>query len=65
MGRRLLNAFFTVLVSATPLLAQTYDAGDFRAAGEQSAAYQWGIGSAFLVGCLVVAFKPARRVNLR
>ena len=66
MRRRLLNVLFGVLLSATPLSAQTYDIPPEpeTKAGERSVAWEWLIGSIFLVGCLVVAFKPAKRANL-
>lgn len=65
MRRRLLNALFAVLVSAMPLSAQTYEASGPPEIKEKSVAKEWLIGSIFLVGCLVVAFKPAKRANLR
>jgi hypothetical protein len=67
MRRRLLNALTALLLSATPLFAQTYDLQDTTGnkAAEKSVAKEWLIGSIFLVGCLVVAFKPAKRANLR
>ncbi len=67
MRRRLLNALFGVLLSATPLMAQTYDIPQETnpKTEDRPIGYNWLIGSIFLVGCLVVAFKPAKRANLR
>jgi hypothetical protein len=67
MRRRLLNTCFAVLLCALPLSAQTYDIpqeADTKAT-ERTVWHEWLIGSIFLVGCLVVAFKPAKRANLR
>ena len=67
MRRRLLNMLFAVLLSATPLMAQSYELVETATSSkdERSVAKEWLIGSIFLVGCLVVAFKPAKRANLR
>ena len=67
MRRCLLNILFGVLLSATPLSAQTYDIPTEveTKADERSVWKEWLIGSIFLVGCLVVAFKPAKRADLR
>ena len=67
MHRRLINILVTVLLSATPLMAQAYDVtqeAESKSA-DRSVWHEWLIGSIFLVGCLVVAFKPAKRANLR
>ncbi len=67
MRRRLRNALFALLLSATPLLAQSYDVPTESGpkVEDRSVAKEWLIGAIFLVGCLVVAFKPAKRANLR
>ncbi len=67
MRRRLRNALFAVLLSATPLMAQSYDVpvDNGPKVEDRSVAKEWLIGAIFLVGCLVVAFKPAKRANLR
>ncbi len=69
MHRRLLAVLLSLMLSAPPLIAQSYEVGDaysgLKAAPEKSVAKEWLIGSVFLVGCLVVAFKPAKRANLR
>lgn len=69
MRRRLLETLFGLLLLATPLSAQaqTYDIPSEveTRAEERSVWKEWLIGSIFLVGCLVVAFKPAKRADLR
>ena len=67
MRRRLLNILLTVLLCATPLSAQSYEIPSElnTKAEERSVWHEWLIGSIFLVGCLVVAFKPSKRSNLR
>lgn len=65
MRRRLIEILLAALFSATPLMAQSYEAADSKANLDKSVAKEWLIGSIFLVGCLVVAFKPAKRANLR
>jgi hypothetical protein len=53
------------LLSAGPVLAQrAYAAADPSAREPQSIMLNWGIGAIFLVGGMVVAFKPAKRSNL-
>jgi hypothetical protein len=70
MRRRLLNILFAFFLCATPLptqvTAQVYDLPQETEPKptERSTWREWLIGSIFLVGCLVVAFKPAKRVNL-
>jgi hypothetical protein len=63
--RRLMDGLLGVLLWAGPLLAQTYDEPAPQSMTEKSAATEWLITGAFLVGCLVVAFKPAKRSNLK
>jgi hypothetical protein len=55
----------TFLMSALPAVAQTYERDVKKLSGDQSVMYQWLIGTVFLIGSLVVAFKPAKRSNLR
>ena len=55
-----------VLMAARPLMAQTYDLPAPKTSStEPSMLWPWLFGLAFLVGCLVVAFKPAKRANLQ
>lgn len=57
-----------LLVSACAALGQQYEAprpATGEGAAADSTALEWGIGAVFLVGCLVVAFKPTKRANLR
>ena len=62
--RRLAGGLLSVLLWAGPLLAQ-YDEPAPQSMPEKSTATEWLIAGAFLVGCLVVAFKPAKRSNLK
>jgi hypothetical protein len=55
-----------VLATAAPLIAQTYELPAPKTSStEPSMLWPWLFGLAFLVGCLVVAFKPAKRANLQ
>lgn len=66
MRRRLLQTLMGLFLFATPLFAQTYELPEGKATPpDKSVAKEWLIGSVFLIGCLVVAFKPAKRANLR
>jgi hypothetical protein len=67
MRRRLLNILLGVMLLAAPLSAQTYEIPqEPEIKPEARSVWQeWLIGSIFLVGCLVVAFKPAKRADLR
>ena len=62
-----IRAFVTAsLLLAGPSLAQTYDVPSPKTvSGEPSLLWPWLYGLAFLVGCLMVAFKPAKRANLQ
>ncbi len=65
--RRLVGGLLSVLLWAELLLAQTntYDEPAPKTMSEKSTATEWLIAGAFLVGCLVVAFKPSKRSNLK
>jgi hypothetical protein len=65
--RRLVGGLLSVLLWAGPLLAQTntYDEPAPKSMNEKSTATEWLITGAFLVGCLVVAFKPTKRSILK
>lgn len=63
--RRLMDGLLGVLFWAGPLLAQTYEEPARQGLSEKSAATEWLITGAFLAGCLVVGFKPAKRSNLK
>ncbi len=66
MFRRIPAMLMTAVLSALPAMAQTYELpAPNKSGAEQSVLYEWLIGTAFLICCLVVAFKPARRSNLR
>lgn len=62
--RRILTIGFGILLQAMPVLAQSYDPPTVRAGKEPSMMYEWLIGAGFLVGCLIVAFKPSKRANV-
>jgi hypothetical protein len=55
----------TLLMWVGPLLAQTYDEQAAPALNDRSTTMEWLIAAGFLVGCLGVAFKPAKRANLK
>jgi hypothetical protein len=50
---------------AGPLLAQTYDQQPAPTLNDRSTTMEWLIAAGFLVGCLGVAFKSAKRANLK
>jgi hypothetical protein len=54
-----------LLVWAPSLWAQTYTEPVPPMLPEEGTAIQWLMVAIFLVACLVVAFKPAKRANLR
>ena len=55
-----------LLLSASAAFAQTYPLPDPKvSSNEPSMLMPWLYGLAFLIGCLVVAFKPAKRANLQ
>lgn len=57
---------FGLMVWATPLLAQTtYTEPAPKIPAEKGSSVEWLMAAIFMVGCLVVAFKPARRSNLK
>ena len=45
--------------------AQSYKAPAAKGLGEGSTTMEWVMTFVFLVGCLIVAFKPAKRSNLK
>lgn len=64
--RRLIAMVCGVLCSAASLFAQqSYETSPLEKVKDKSTMVEWGIGAIFLVGALVVAFKPAKRSNLR
>ena len=54
-----------LLAWAPSLWAQTYTEPPPSMLPEEGTAIQWLMVAIFLVACLVVAFKPAKRANLR
>lgn len=64
--RKMRSILIGILAMAGPAMAQTYDLPQPKTVSEEpSLLYPWLFGLAFLVGCLVVAFKPAKRANLQ
>ncbi len=65
MIRRLTCMLMGLLLAAAPALAQKpYEAPKYSSK-DRSTMIEWGIGAGFLIGCLVVAFKPSKRSNLK
>jgi len=54
-----------ILILTAPVLGQTYEQSGPAPMPEKGGTVEWLIAAAFLVACLVVAFKPAARSNLR
>lgn len=68
MLKRWLISGTILMMTAMNSLGQEYDLPKPRSAEqltEESTVLAWGIGVVFVIGCLVVAFKPAKRANLR
>lgn len=63
--RRLICGLMSILMWAGPVLAQTYQEQPAAPMGERSTTIEWLIAAGFLVGCLGVAFKPAKRANIK
>ncbi len=64
--RRMFALACGLLVPVLPAWAQiTYEPSTIKTAAEQSLMYEWICGTVFLLGCMVVAFKPSKRSNLR
>lgn len=63
--RRLLCGLIGLLSGVGPALAQTYEEHPPQSLSEKSTTIEWLIATGFLVGCLVVAFKPAKRANIK
>ena len=62
---RLIGTLLANLAWATPLVAQTYTEPAPKGLTEKGTAMEWLMVAVFLVASLVVAFKPAKRANLR
>jgi len=54
-----------IVMCAAPALAQTYEQKIPTSTGEKGVMIEWLIATAFLIACLVVSFKPAKRSNLK
>ena len=64
--RAMILGFFTLLMAPYAAIAQTtYPIPEVSTAARESTWMEWVIGAVFLVGCLVLAFKPAKRSNLQ
>lgn len=65
LARQGIGGFIAGLALAGVAAAQqTFDLPPANTPDEASIAIEWLIGAIFVVGCLVVAFKPAKRSNL-
>lgn len=65
MIRKALCLLTGLFLAAGPALAQKpYEAPKYSTS-DRSTMIEWGIGAAFVIGCLVVAFKPSKRSNLK
>jgi hypothetical protein len=65
MIRKALYGLIGLLLAAGPVLAQKPYQPPTYVSKPQSSILEWGIGAVFLVGCLIVAFKPSKRSNLK
>jgi len=63
--RRMLWGLIGILLWVGPVLAQTYEEHPPQGLGDKSTTIEWLIATGFLIGCLVVAFKPAKRANIK
>lgn len=65
MLRQWMKATGLMLLTTLPVLGQEgYQVEPINSKPESSM-LEWGIGTLFLIGCLVVAFKPSKRSNLK
>lgn len=65
MHKRFISMICGVFLWTIPALAQEYEATVHPDIQDSSTVIEWLIGAAFLAGCMVVAFKPAKRSNIR
>ncbi|MDM8008000.1 MAG: hypothetical protein QUV05_17815 [Phycisphaerae bacterium] len=65
MIRRVLCFLTGLLLAVGPALAQGSSEGPTYNFKPRSTMIEWVIGTIFLIGCLVVAFKPSKRSNLK
>ncbi|MGQ9651103.1 MAG: hypothetical protein ACUVXJ_13420 [Phycisphaerae bacterium] len=54
-----------LLLTVVPAVAQAASEGPTYSFKPRTTMIEWLIGTIFLVGCLVVAFKPSKRSNLK
>ncbi|UCD28837.1 MAG: hypothetical protein JSV03_17465 [Planctomycetota bacterium] len=64
MLRHMIWVLWCWLLLAMPAMAQSYEEIKQKVLEKESSAIEWLIAGIFLVGCMVVAFKPAKRSNL-
>jgi FtsH-binding integral membrane protein len=66
MISRVTYSALALLATTAVAAAQTYEVVAPKVvSAEQSLLWEWIYGLVFVVGCLVVAFKPAKRSNLQ
>ncbi len=63
--RHWITSLAAVLMLSGAALAQVYEEPAAGSMSERSTTWEWLYAGVFLVGCLVVAFKPAKRANMR
>jgi hypothetical protein len=65
--RHLMGGLLSVLLWAGPVLAQinSYTEQKPKSMNEKSTTIEWLMTGAFLIGCLVVSFKPANRSKMK
>ncbi len=63
--RHWIGRAIVVLALSGSALAQVYEEPAAGTMNERSTTWEWLYAGVFLVGCLVVAFKPAKRANMR
>ena len=63
--RKMVSWFGGILMLTAPALAQTYRQTAPSSGGGKGVLIEWLIAAGFLVACLFVAFKPAKRSNLK
>ncbi len=64
MLKRLSTTICGFLLTVQPVIGQVYTKPEATSSGSDSTWLEWLIGSAFMIGCLFVAFKSSKRANL-
>ena len=65
MLRHIIWGICVFFSSVAMVLAQSYQEVDPVILEKKSTAMEWLMAGIFLIGCMVVAFKPAKRSNLK